>query len=336
MAPKKITGKEIAKMAGVSPTTVSLVKKGKMGVGEETRSRIIKLMLSTKYCEEPDGVPYTYNILQLYRNDITAMEHLVYTELSMSIMSACAGMSCRFIQSALDGNVAPGLYDKLLQPQNADAAFIYGDPNLDLLNRLSEMKIPFVILDSSRKKEECCAVRVDYEKAAYMATSCLIELGHTDLAYIGNNSGVVYDFNLQTFSGFQTAMTEHSLSIEPNRIQFNAADEESLYVCLDHALSGHKRPSAILCTTDHSAIIAIHYLWSKGMRIPEDISIIGIDDLSLSKYIVPSLATVKIDRQKMGQRGAELMSQLLKGRSASSVLMSDFEVLKRDSLRVWR
>jgi len=331
MGNNKITGKEIAEMAGVSTTAVSLVKTGKSGIGDETRKRIVKIMRQTGYYQASSDMAVTQNIVLLFRDDLHAMKQYFYNEVNASVINACRNLPYNLIITTVDYSDAQVPLPYALQNDTADAAIIYGDPNSALLGRLSQLGIPFVVLDSSRKKEELCAVRVDYETAAYDAVTYLISLGHKDIAYIGNNRSTIYDFNLLAFGGFQRAMSENGFTLEINRIQFDAHDESSLYTCIDSALSGTRQPTALFCTTDLNAILTLRYLYEKGVRVPEDISVIGIDDLSISQYTVPSLTTLRINREQMGRLGVELIGKMLRDEQCQSVYVAPCAVVVRES-----
>jgi len=329
---QKITGKDIAKMAGVSPAAVSLVKTGKGGVSDKTRKRIIQIMKQTGYYNVDDDAALPKNIVLLFREDLHAIKQYFYSEINASIVSACRGLPYNLILTAVDYSDAHADFPQVLQMDSADAVIVYGDPDQAILRRLLQLKIPFVILDSSRKTEDLCTVCVDYETAAYEMVQYLIGLGHKDIAYIGNNNlHTAYDFNLLAFSGFQKAIAEHDFSLDINFIQFDAYDEQSLYSCIDNVFAGSRSPTALFCTTDHNAILALNYLWKKGLRVPEDISVAGIDDLSISKYTVPALTTVHIDREKIGQLSIELIGRMLRGEQCKKVYVNHSKLVIRES-----
>ncbi|NLW53465.1 MAG: LacI family transcriptional regulator, partial [Clostridiaceae bacterium] len=172
----------------------------------------------------------------------------------------------------------------------------------------------------------------DYRTAAFRAATYLINMGHRDIAYIGNHSETLQDFNLLTFSGFQKATSQNNISLGTNRIQLEAHDEDSLQECINKALNGPSRPTALFCTTDYYAILAIRYLHSQGINVPDDISIISIDNLPISKFMTPSLTTVRIDREKIGTRGFELIQKLINQEECESIVIDSYDVIVRESV----
>ena len=314
---KNPTTREIAKKAGVSPAAVSLALNGKKGISEDTRKTILKIAQSMNYnpqgnrTRENKRKTARYNIAVLFRTDLNSMDQLFYNELNISVMKACESIPYNLIfTSVRNASLLP-----------SDITTVIGE--------IIALEIPFVVLDSSRINFYQTAVRVEYDSAAYLATRHLIELGHRDIAFIGNDN--MHDFNVLVFSGFQCATAESDISLPLNRIQIGVYNEESLYASIDNILSGADIPTALFCATDSYAILAIHYLHRKGIRIPEDISVIGIDELIHSRFTIPSLTTVRIDRDLIGKIGSELLIRKIHGEECESVMVPAGELIIRES-----
>ena len=329
---KKVTTREIAKLAGVSPAAVSFALNGKKGISEDTRKSILKVAENRNYTPRPsatstnDACKKTNNIAVLFRSNLTPMDQFFYNELNSSIMQTCQNYQYNLIFTTTgESSHLPNI----LSPKNIDGIIIYGDVENSLMEKICGLNVPFVTLDSSRNISSSLAVHVNYDYAAYQATKYLIQLGHRDIAFIGNDN--MHDFNVLTFNGFQRATAEHQLILSMNRIQIGVYGEDSLYHSIDNALSGTSRPTALFCTTDFYAILAIRYLYQKKYRVPEDISVIGIDNITLSKYTIPSLTTFNIDRELMIEKGLELLHQKINGTDVQSVSLPDGELVVRES-----
>jgi len=328
---KRITSKDIAKAAGVSPTAVSFALNGKEGISSETRRCILEVAEELGY-KPPAAKKESLNIALLFRNDLHDLDQLFYTELNTSMIAACKELPYNLVMTSVyrtDSNI---VFSDILHSGIIDGIIVYGDLENDVLNELINLHIPFVVLDSSRKRDDHYAVRVDYKTAAYKAACHLISLGHRDIAYIGNNNKSVHDFNLLTFSGFQKATTENDIALGTNRIQLEISDEKSLHRCIDKALQGSNMPTALFCATDYYGILAIRYLHSIGFKVPGDISVIGIDDIAISQYMIPSLTTVKIDREEIGRRGFELIQKLINNEPCESINLDSYDVIIRESV----
>mgnify|MGYP001016907849 CR=1 FL=1 len=328
---KKITNRELAKIAGVSPTAVSFAINGKKGISEETRNHILGIAqeLNHPFAQGMKGVSNDINIAVLFRHDISSIDRLFYSELNNSIMQACNRLPCNLILASAYYENDEVILSDIMYSNQIDGILLYGDISRRILTKLYSLDIPMVALDSSRKNTDILSVYVNYSDAAYTATCHLLELGHRDIAYIGNEQ--LHEFNISTFSGFQTATTEYDITLATNRIQFNVFDEDTLYQSLDAILSGSTQPTALFCATDYYAIHAIKHLNAKGIFVPNDISVIGIDDIEFSKYFIPSLTTVRIDRELMGRYGFELLQKLIQGEPCEKVRMPPAELIIRDS-----
>lgn len=329
---EKITTLDIARLAGVSPSAVSIALNGKPGISEKTRARILNIVRQTGYLHHAPGRlnSASANIAVLFRNEFPLQDRLFYTELNTSVMEACESLSYNLLLASTFYRGAELTFSDALHSDMLDGILSYGDIDRVVLSELKTLNIPIIVLDSSRRSgDPCLSVQVDYEHAAYIATKHLIDLGHRDIAFIGNNKQ--HDFNLLVFEGFQRATMEASIALSTNRIQLNVYDEESLGLCIDEALSGAHLPTAIFCATDFYAMRALRRLYHKGIRVPDDISVIGIDDVISSKYLIPALTTMAVDRQEMGRLGIELLQKAINGERCQSVVLPRCKLIVRES-----
>ncbi len=163
-----------------------------------------------------------------------------------------------------------------------------------------------------------------------MATRYLIVHGHRNIGFIG--SSYIPDFYLQTFTGFRNALAEANLQLQPAWMQVDASDENSAYKCMERIVSTPSLPTAIFCPADIYAIGAIRCAREKGLRVPEDISFIGIDDILLSRYYEPGLTTVRIDKEEMGCLAMETIVKKINGQPAGTVIVKSDNLIVRDSV----
>ena len=265
----KITNREIAQLAGVSPAAVSIAVNGKPGISAETRAHILEIARQYHYCPNMTSARILQGrsafIAALFRTDAQLEDQMFYSEMSMNAMVACRNMGytlvCTYI-TGLDGTIE---LPQAIRSGEVDGVLVFGDQEPGIYTELTRVGVPFVVLDCSRRNAVHPAVFVDYAEASYCATRHLIELGHRDIAYLSN--GTLHDFNTLTLSGFQRATTEAGIALYPNRFQIDVEDEHSLHQCVDQALAGPARPTAIFCTVDIYAVNAMRYLNQLGLRI---------------------------------------------------------------------
>lgn len=332
---KKMTTREIARLAGVSPTAVSFALNGKEGISPDTRRRILNIMQQVNYQPGKQGVVRPRPAIRLnriaviFRRDIQPVDMLFYTELNTSVMRACSERGIDLLVTQMQIEDGELRLPNCLLCGDVDGVLVYGDISRTYIERIKALDIPVVVLDSSRSYDSQVAVQVNYRQAAYLATKHLIELGHRDIAYIGNEE--LHDFNLQVFCGFQEAFSSVHYPLDLSRMQLNVRDEETVCNAVDVLLSSQVRPTAIFCATDLYAIYAMRYLQKKGLHIPEDISIIGIDDIEISSFTTPALTTIRVDREELGKYGFELLMQGIAGESMHNISLEPTGVIQRGS-----
>ena len=334
MKKKKVTYRDIALAAGVSVTAVSFALTGKDGVNDATRATIFETAQRLGYTL-PSPARKVLNIALLFRSELHEFDQLFYSEMNTFLIDAGRSLPCNLIMTTAFYDEDEVRFSDILYTGKIDGLLVFGDPDVNILGAIIGLKIPFVILDSSRRydsSDSCLAVCVDYEEAAYQAACYLIDRGHTDIAYIGNNSKSIQDFTLLTFRGFQKATEKHGIALNTNRIQLDISDEISLRRAVDRAIEGNGRPTALFCCADYYAIFAIRYLHSRNLRVPEDISVISIDDIHLSRFLSPALTTVRINQEEIVRRGIALLMDRIRGNDVQSITIRDFEIAARESV----
>ncbi len=332
--PKKLTIREIAKMANVSPTAVSFVLNGKKGVSEKTRKKVNDII------EEMDFKPSinskrlffkkSFNIAVATKHTSSPFDDLFYFEITKGVFEKSKehGYNTVFMDMDYDGSGTE--LPHILENKDADGIIFYQDIDNIIINKVDELGIPYVVVDSHAPSKAVC-INIDYESSVYTAIRYLIENGHKDIAFIG--SSYIPAFYLQTFSGYKKALEEVNIPLPPSWIQIEAMDEESSYQCMDQILKKSTPPTAVFCAGDRFAIGAMKCAKDRGYRIPEDISFMGIDDILLCRYVTPALTTIKIDKVEMGFLAMELLAQKIDGKDVKSITLTMNEVVERDSVK---
>ncbi len=337
----KITIKEIAKIAGVSPTAVSFVINNKEGVSEETRLKVKEVIERTNFQPNLNSrrllFNKSFNISIVIRNTSSPFDDLFYLEIAKGLLKKSKeyGYNIVFTDVTLEnGNV---LLPDIIKNEDTDGIVFFQDTEDIVLNEINKLTIPFIIADahtdSVNKGSNLppTTVNADYELAAFTAVSHLIENGHRDIAYI--SSSYVPNFYLKTFEGYKRALEGAQLSVQPSWIQSNAINEASAYNCMATILKSNLKPTAVFCTTDMFAIGAIKCAKDSGFKVPDDISFIGIDDIFLANYISPKLTTIRIDKLKMGTLAMELIINKIEGNEANSMVVESDNLVIRESVK---
>ena len=331
----KITNREIAKLVGVSPSAVSIAINGKKGISEDTRAKILTIARQYNYFTGSDSIKVvqkrsTY-IAALFRTDTQLKDQVFYTEILEYAMPLCRKLGLTLVTTFMSVDDSSLDLPQAIRNGDVDGVLIFGDQNPRIYAELNHLGVPFVILDSCQPDNAYPSVFVDYSMAAYLATRYLLDLGHRDIIYLSNGS--LHAFNTLVLNGFQKATSECNITLYPNRFQLSIEDEKNIRACLERALSGPCMPTAIFCSVDYYALRVMRVLNAMGLRIPDDISMISIDDINVARLITPALSTVHINREELLQDGIDMLLAMIKGKSVSSKKLSVPELQIRETTK---
>ena len=327
---KKITNKDIAELAGVSPAAVSKAMNGRIGISDETREKVLAIAKEYNYITNATSVdlvkkPAHYIAVLCENNDILGDE-IHYSEMIFNAMRATIGTKYSIIPVFFEVEDGALKLPQVISSGGIDGVLILGDQNPTIYSKLRKLGIPFVVLDSH--ENNTAGVSMNYKKATYDSIKYLIDIGHRDIAIISN--GELHELNVYIIGGFQNAMKESGIAVLPNRMQINANSEESMEKCIKKALDGPKMPTAIFCAIDAYSINVIGYLNKNGIRVPEDISVMSIGDYQLSKNMIPAITTMCIDKHRIIMEGLGMLENLIQGKKVKSKFL-ELELIVRDS-----
>lgn len=172
------------------------------------------------------------------------------------------------------------------------------------VQELMQSDIPIVVVDMD--SANCSVVYSDNSEGARMAVNYLYELGHRAIAHIAGDSSI--DAGAARVKGYELAMHALDLPIQPGYL-VNAGffSVEEGKQAMEQLLQLPSPPTAVFVAGDQMAIGAIEAVHKHGLRVPEDISIIGYDDIEMIKYITPKLTTIRQDTDEIGEAAAELL-----------------------------
>lgn len=330
----KLTIREIAKMAGVSPTAVSFVINNREGVSDETRRRVNEVIERTNFKPSLNSrrlfFKKSFNISIIIRNTSSPFNDLFYFEIAKGLLQKSKefGYNIVFTDITVKGNEV--ILPDIIKRNDTDGVIFLQDTEKSVLTEVSRHNIPFVIVDSHSADNDITCIKADYELSSQTAVKYLIENGHRDIGFIG--SSYIPDFYLQAFSGYKNALAELNLPLQPAWIQADATDESSAYKCMERILSCQSVPTAVFCATDMFAIGAIKCAKDKGYNIPSDISFAAIDDILLSRYYEPKLTTIRIDKENMGYLAMEAIVKKIHGEPVASTVVESGNLIIRDSV----
>lgn len=314
----KATIKEIAAMAGVSPTAVSFVINGRGGVSSLTEKKIQDIIKKTGYIPNAASRQLTskisHNIAIFYPAAASPFSDLFYCEVTDGLVNSLtlSGYNAVFCPCQTnDLNTVP----EIILREDAAGAIFFQDVPPALLTALNELHFPYAILDSSSPSDGKHHVSMDCERLILTAVEYLINQGHSRIAFLGIQTPPAY--YIRCFSGYQKALARFLLPLEVSWIQPCSDRSRDVFFCMERLWgSSASRPTALCCSNDLAAAHAIQAAFALKIEIPEQLSIISIDNTILSRHVKPALTCVHCSKQAMGQTAAELVLKELAGASA--------------------
>jgi DNA-binding LacI/PurR family transcriptional regulator len=307
-----VTIGEFAKQCGVSLATVSLVLNNKPGVSEATRNEVIETARGMGYPLVPVS-PFqtsqlrTLGMLVKSEPGLLPPANPFYSKIINGVDLACQDMGVNLLFSMLpvDEYNRPLKLPPLLENNMADGLLMVGafiDETVSSVLRARH--VPVVLVDGYSDTERFDMVVSDNFRAAYQAVEHLIGLGHRHIGLAGGEPDC-YPSLCERRNGYFRALKENGIVdtyVADCNVTRSHGEEEIAYL-----LTKNPRISAIFAVNDDVALGAMRAAQRLGLRVPEDISVIGYDDTDLALRASPALTTMHVDTVAMGQGAVQLM-----------------------------
>ncbi len=207
-----------------------------------------------------------------------------------------------------------------------------GNPNLAYFLELQEKGIPYLMINEKYRELECACLKVDDEAGGYKAANYLLERGHTQIAGFFKRDDLQ---GVNRLKGFLGAHKAAGISASPKRVVTYTTEQKNdlpYQMTLQMLAEGEGRPTAFVCYNDELAVILMEAVSASGLRVPEDVSVIGFDDSSLAAASGTKLTTLTHPKTVMGQAAASrLIAMIERGEGAEDVVYEP-ELIERDSV----
>lgn len=317
-----ITVKEIAKMCGVSPSTVSNILNGKNKVSEETRKRVLAVVEETGYTPNYFASSMRKQKSKVISIIVEDLNQFTTPPIVVAIMAYCEEMGYRAIlinlrmydrwkdtwfdnEEKLQSFLKPALFES--ESIKADGIIYVAGHGRELRCFPSEMRVPLVIAYSANKNNVFPSILIDDEKGGYDIGKYLIEQGHKDIAVV---SGVENNMHtVKRIAGFQKALFEEGIPYNPKHTVTGDWQRESGYRKAPEILE--MGVTAVWCMNDKMAAGVYDYLYEKGITIGEDLSVVGFDNMDYAEYMYPRITTNELPLAEIGRRSAEMIIKII-------------------------
>lgn len=334
-----ITARELAKRLNISATAVSMALNGKPGVSTQTRNMIIK---------EAEKCGYDFSRLSMKKNKSGEIYCIIYrthnailnytpifSELTDGIEQECRsnGYRLKILQIYDKTDDVQKCIDDLRVSSCTGIILLGTEITDDICCQFLRLSIPVLLLDSYFDSVNCSSVLINNTQGAYIAVNYLID-------HSGRQPGHLRSaYRIENFSerraGFQKAVREHGMSIGKSIThELSPSIEGSFADMLEIIDRGDELAGCYFADNDLIAIGAIKAFKLRGYKIPDDISIVGFDNISESRIVEPSLTTIDIPRNFMGQTAArQLIWQILEPIPHSVKIEISVSLVKRFSVK---
>jgi LacI family transcriptional regulator len=328
-----VTIKDIAKELNISFASVSKALSDSSEISKATKERVKDKAIEMHY--RPNAiarglVTKQTKTLGLIIPDIT---NPFFAEIAKSVEETAnvEGFSVFLCNSNWDNNKEKE-YINLLISKKVDGILLapIGDGNLQMDN----IELPVIIIGTRKQYNGRNFVVVDDKKGGYIATEHLIKNGNKKVMFIGGKENV--QSNKERSDGYKTAMNDYGLAIDTGLIRNGNFKRESGYVLMKKALLDGIRPDSVFAGNDMLALGVIQAIYEFNLKIPEDIAIVGFDDIPFADLPEVSLTTVAQPKNKMGMLAVDLLLQKIKrpDDEASSIILIPQLIIRKTSLRI--
>jgi LacI family transcriptional regulator len=326
---------DVARLAGVSTATVSRCFNTPDKVVETTRQKVMRIVDELGYTRHFGGRALASNRSNTVGAVIPTMENAIFARGLQAFQETLAKAGVTML-------VASSGYDpeqefqqiRTLVSQGADGLLLIGSARpAETYHFLRQRNIPHVLTWNNRAEPHCHTVGFDNRKAASRMAQRVIEFGHRNICIISANTEN-NDRAFDRIEGVREAMKRSGLSETDLTIISTSYSLANGGKALQNLMAISPRPTAVICGNDVLAAGALTKAKQMGLRIPQDISITGFDDIDLAEVVEPQLTTVHVPHRRMGEAAALLLLDILGGKDNCHNVELDTELILRDSLGV--
>ena len=323
---------DVARLAQVSTATVSRVINSPDSVREKTREKVLRAMKMCNYKYNALARGFATKKSNTIGLIIPNINNPVFAESTLGVQEYAEKKQIKVILGNTSYKISQeeSLITALRESQVDGLIITTTNPKGEIIKTLINEKVPFVLLFSTVKGGSISAVGVDNYRGGYVATEHLVSLGHRRIGMIAGNFSVT-DRSYHRWHGYRQCLKDNDIPYD-----------KELLVQTEYSLAGGKDsikqlleqdspPSAVFCSNDYIALGAIKGAREAGLSLPEDLSIVGFDDMPTASYMVPALPTVRQPAYELGRRACKLLLQKLKAPGKPEQHMMETKLVVRES-----
>ena len=329
--PRTTSIKDIARLARVSHSTVSRALRGSRQVSAATTARIRRIADEAGYRASAAA----RSLVVGRTNTIGVVVTNIADPFVAGVVSGIEDMAEKHGYSVFlaNSNAEPEREVRVVrsfEERRVDGIIVTSSRVGALYVPLMErMHVPVVLLNNQHPSEFVHSVLIDNVEASLQATRHLVRLGHRRIAYLGDRLG--YQSDTERFAGYRRALDEAGLTFVPELVVHGDGKPEGGAQAMAQLLAFPRRPTAVFCYNDMSALGAMRQIRANGLQVPDDLSVAGFDDLYISQYLEPPLTTVRQPMRQMGRMAMETLLHIFDGPHSTHNLRVEGHLIVRQS-----
>lgn len=299
-----ISAKELAEILNLSPATVSMVLNNKPGISEKTRKIVLDTAADYGYQSSKKQLQKSINrtiqfvIYKKYGTVVT--DTPFFSQVTEGINYQCSGNGYHLQITYFYDNQDKNEQIEELKKSNCDGILLLGtEMTVNDLNLFQSLKVPYVILDSYFDDINCDSVLINNVQGAYLATEYLIAKGHREIGYLRSNTRISNFAERE--DGYYKSLRHNNIpTSHPYLVNITPTTEQAYTDLIEYLNGSPAFPTAYFADNDIIAAAAIRAFKEFNIKVPEQISIIGFDDMPICQFTDPTLTTMYVPKQRLG------------------------------------
>jgi len=331
-----MTIREIAKKMGVSPSTVSCVLNNRPGVGDQRREYISEILIKNGYEIKPAAIEQRGSILLVrYRSSDHLMDasDTFFTRIAEGIEATCRSLGYALNLSMANHETLPSVFSNAAVNNTSGILFLGSEYEFLDTSILKRSSLPLISIDNRFSNDKINSVDMDNQEGIFSAIKYLYSLGHRKIGY-GKSRIQIGSMAERTFA-YYNALQAFGLECNPSYVaelspfSKHASEEFLIYLQKQNSL-----PTAYLAGNDTIAAGMMKAMQQQGLKVPDDVSVIGFDDSDLCTLLSPQLTTIKIYNFEIGRQGVYRLHQMIQEKDSSVTRTSvAVDLILRESVK---
>ena len=306
---------DIARKANVSIATVSRVMNGTGQVSEKTRKKVQKVIDENHYVPNSVARSLVMKSTRIFGVIVADILNPFYAEIIRSIQDEVdkAGYSIITCNSDEDMEKEKQCIQMLME-KHVDAIILAGGRGKgEFFNahvHAAARQVPVVLVNEHLDGENIYSIVCNKKKGAFLGVNYLLELGHEKIAMITGYED--YKPSIEKLNGYKKALKEAGIPFRKEYVTYGDYHPDGGSKNVRDLMELPNQPTAILAANDLMAMGAVRTLCDMGYRVPEDVSVVGFDDITMNQYFMPALTSIRQEMRLQGQMAVELLNQLFR------------------------